>query len=611
MNNNVFMTALSKKILRIIFSFRSLKFLFILIIGLSFNIALFGSVVNAIATPTPPSNVGLLPDIGEPPCSIYDSSNLSWGRSGKKSSDGKGLYETGSLDDQADRGHPFTKEAYRILGKDPIYLSNDYNAEDTYDVTGAMDRVVGGTGDKNREDTLTLGDATSNNSIRMPCKISGSVSGLIPRDGLDVTKNFSNCKWSSLIGYIPGHTKTPDGLGMTLKGLCKEDTKLYTSLGTVGSCTIDMKFKKDEYSYFSIIDPQQGKPDDHDAIIRVAYAQGAFIRRVVDSTDKKINDRYTNTKTAMTQFDDMITKVSPFSNAQKIATPTNDGYSLASALSSSIDDLKQPVRYGPTAADVVTPTEFLFNKDNVDMSSLLSSPRLGVLNNYKFSETVGDLNFNNIEGFYYINDKQIADYSQKTSFLCNKRTVTFTYTKSGAKSLEKSFPLYEWIPYTLARVAAPTCEATSTAGSKVQPENSVIKNADGSVQKYVICTPCILPDVFKTDLFHQPVKGIPTAIGCLPSSINGVVTVLMRIAVTTAGGIALIIITISGIRMMTNSDNPDEIKKAQHNISSAVTGLLVIVCTLLLLNLVGIKILDLGAFGGTELQFIQTGTANP
>ena len=109
-------------------------------------------------------------------------------------------------------------------------------------------------------------------------------------------------------------------------------------------------------------------------------------------------------------------------------------------------------------------------------------------------------------------------------------------------------------------------------------------------------------------MLFRSVFGIPTAIGCLPSSLTGIVTVILRIATTTAGGIALLIVIISGMKIGLHGENPDEIKKAQKSISSAVVGVLVIVCSLLLLNIIGVKILDIASFGGSQVQFVTTGT---
>jgi hypothetical protein len=64
-----------------------------------------------------------------------------------------------------------------------------------------------------------------------------------------------------------------------------------------------------------------------------------------------------------------------------------------------------------------------------------------------------------------------------------------------------------------------------------------------------------------------------------------------------AGGILLAFLIISGYKLMTSQGNPDKIKEARESITSAVAGLLLIIFSLAILQLITVDILALPGFG--------------
>ena len=112
------------------------------------------------------------------------------------------------------------------------------------------------------------------------------------------------------------------------------------------------------------------------------------------------------------------------------------------------------------------------------------------------------------------------------------------------------------------------------------------------------------------DLYGKDVDGVNTAIGCLPTSINGVVSATIRISLGVAGALAFIRIALALIRLITDGANPETVKNSHAAITSSIIGLLVIIFSVFILNLVGVQILNLNSgYGGDTINKVtdQTG----
>ena len=88
--------------------------------------------------------------------------------------------------------------------------------------------------------------------------------------------------------------------------------------------------------------------------------------------------------------------------------------------------------------------------------------------------------------------------------------------------------------------------------------------------------------------------GIATALGCIPAEdIGGFISTLLRIVTGFGGGIALILIISAGFTIATSTGNPDKLKEGQEQLTSAITGLILIVLAVFLLEVIGAGILEL------------------
>ena len=100
------------------------------------------------------------------------------------------------------------------------------------------------------------------------------------------------------------------------------------------------------------------------------------------------------------------------------------------------------------------------------------------------------------------------------------------------------------------------------------------------------CNNCILgsPD--------KPFGGFYTSIGCIPLKLETFITkYVFNIGIGIAGGLALLCIIYSAFRMQTSLGNPEAIKKAQENLTACITGLIIIIFSVLILKIIGVDIL--------------------
>jgi hypothetical protein len=89
-------------------------------------------------------------------------------------------------------------------------------------------------------------------------------------------------------------------------------------------------------------------------------------------------------------------------------------------------------------------------------------------------------------------------------------------------------------------------------------------------------------------------KEVNTALGCISTDITGdFFSNLITISIGLGGGLTLLLILVGVIIITTSSGIPERIKAGQSIITSAITGLLFIICSIYLMNLIGVNILQL------------------
>ena len=92
-------------------------------------------------------------------------------------------------------------------------------------------------------------------------------------------------------------------------------------------------------------------------------------------------------------------------------------------------------------------------------------------------------------------------------------------------------------------------------------------------------------------------SGIMTAIGCIPTQPQKLVEGILWYGTLASGGVAFMLMLLASITMITAEGNPNTIKTAQERFYSAIIGLLLIIFSVLLMQVIGVDILGLKGFG--------------
>jgi len=92
--------------------------------------------------------------------------------------------------------------------------------------------------------------------------------------------------------------------------------------------------------------------------------------------------------------------------------------------------------------------------------------------------------------------------------------------------------------------------------------------------------------------------GIDTAIGCIPvENTNEFMGWILGWAVGVGGGIAFLLIIYASFMIMTSQGDPTRLKAGQELLTSAISGLIMLIFSIFILKFIGIDILGLNNFG--------------
>jgi hypothetical protein len=89
---------------------------------------------------------------------------------------------------------------------------------------------------------------------------------------------------------------------------------------------------------------------------------------------------------------------------------------------------------------------------------------------------------------------------------------------------------------------------------------------------------------------------INTAIGCVPINLNSFINALLVWTAGIAGGIAFLLMIFGSFQMLTSQGNADQLKKGREQFIAAISGLLFIIFSITLLQIIGADILGIPGF---------------
>jgi hypothetical protein len=89
---------------------------------------------------------------------------------------------------------------------------------------------------------------------------------------------------------------------------------------------------------------------------------------------------------------------------------------------------------------------------------------------------------------------------------------------------------------------------------------------------------------------------VDSAFGQLATDPQSFITMLFGVFLSISGAVALLTIIAAGYRMMTSQGNPETVKSARELLTSAIVGLIFLVFSLVLLEIIGIDILHIPGF---------------
>jgi len=92
-------------------------------------------------------------------------------------------------------------------------------------------------------------------------------------------------------------------------------------------------------------------------------------------------------------------------------------------------------------------------------------------------------------------------------------------------------------------------------------------------------------------------KGNWTVFGCLPSDPNGFAAFLLRFALGIGGGVAFLGSLLGSFYLLTSAGNPERINQGKKLLFYSITGLLVIVFAVFILQFLGLNLLGIPEFG--------------
>lgn len=161
-----------------------------------------------------------------------------------------------------------------------------------------------------------------------------------------------------------------------------------------------------------------------------------------------------------------------------------------------------------------------------------------------------------------------------------------------------SVPFNEGL-YDVMGIAMKSCAygAPSTPSDTSSPSCICIEDKNALIKVINLCNS--IQDSGEKDKCSSCLVGgnIWSSIGCIQSDMRLFIQdTLLRMGVGIAGGISLLCIMFAAFQMQTSGGNAEKLKKAQELLTNCITGLMVIIFSMLILKIIGVDILRIPGF---------------
>jgi len=183
------------------------------------------------------------------------------------------------------------------------------------------------------------------------------------------------------------------------------------------------------------------------------------------------------------------------------------------------------------------------------------------------------------------------------------------HTFSGAGSYQLLIQRYHIIPGLGANIfkSQLTIRAPGACGDECLTTKPVFSSTSGP-DPYKICDQIDSSQAHLIDAYNNCIEcvggsetgtdGIWTAIGCIKRDPTEIVQNLLRVGLGMGGGVALLMILAAGFLFSISQGDPKRTGEAKELITAAITGLLFIIFSVVILQFIGYTVLQIPGFGG-------------
>jgi hypothetical protein len=161
-------------------------------------------------------------------------------------------------------------------------------------------------------------------------------------------------------------------------------------------------------------------------------------------------------------------------------------------------------------------------------------------------------------------------------------------------------------PYTTYSDCLLSCELPTDDTNSCVASNGICRTSCGETDELISGVNCPLsgqlccrptnepPNTAALVACNNTLGTVDTAIGCIPFDlINQTARFFLSWSLSIGGGVALLLVGVSGIMFATSSGNPKRIENAKSLFYAAITGLLMIVLSIFLLRFIGVNVIGL------------------